>query len=312
VTQPLSPTLIEALDQRVLRYFLAVVRAGSIRGGADALHVTPSAVSRQIADLESTCGHVLLDRLTRGVAPTEAGRAVADFAQRQVEHAELLMDRLKEIDRVGRGTVTLWCGDGLIPDVLTNVLPLVLKNNPDVAVRLTSASTADILGAVVEGAADIGLAYHTPVRPDVQFFSSNRQPIIAMVPLAHRLATYQSLPLRDFASDPAVLLPRSHAVRQLLAGVEASEDFRLNAVFETVSHEAMRLFVENNLGIGFGPLYVCARGLEAGAFAGVTLSDDSLKHTEVQLFGKAGRRMPSAVNTVLQALTENLRAFSSA
>lgn len=307
--QPISPSLIEVLDQRVLRYFLAVVRAGSIRGGADALHVTPSTISRQITELEAICGHILLVRLTRGVAATEAGRAVADFAQRQLDHVELLMDRLTEIDRVGQGTVSLWCGDGVIPDLLTNTLPRLMKDYPEIAVRLTSASTDEIVSAVEDGTADVGVAYHAPVRADVQVFRQMPQPIVAILPVDHRFANHSVISLRDLAREPSALYPRSHAVRQLLAQVEATENFRLNGSFETGSNEAMRLFVRNRLGISFCPVYACAQELRDGTLAGVKLADKCLQGTAAQLLVKAGRRLPSPVETLLQVLSENLKAF---
>ncbi|MEH3065637.1 MAG: LysR family transcriptional regulator [Methylobacterium radiotolerans] len=54
------------------------------------LNVAASAVSRQIIELEAQVGETLLERLPRGVVPTEAGRLVAEHAQRQADEAALL------------------------------------------------------------------------------------------------------------------------------------------------------------------------------------------------------------------------------
>ncbi len=68
------------MNDHVLRCFPRDRRAGSIRGAAEALHVAPFAISRQIAELEAALGMALLDRLPRGLVPTEAGRAAAEQA----------------------------------------------------------------------------------------------------------------------------------------------------------------------------------------------------------------------------------------
>ena len=66
-----TPTL------RQLRTFLAVVEAGSVSGGARALHLTQPAASQQLRDLERTLSVRLLDRAGGKVIPTAAGQALA-------------------------------------------------------------------------------------------------------------------------------------------------------------------------------------------------------------------------------------------
>ncbi|MFM0327986.1 LysR family transcriptional regulator, partial [Caballeronia glebae] len=278
---------------------------------AEALHVTPSAVSRQISILESTCGHVLLERLTRGVAPTEAGRVVAEFAQRQVQHAELLLDRLRTIDGVRQATIRLWCGDGLIGDLLLNGLPPVLKENPHIAIRLVSSTTDAILEAVSEGVADIGLAYHTPAHPDVEAYRESQQPVVAIVSSSHRFVGKKSMRLKQFEFEPAALHPRGHAVRELLGRVEAQQDFRLRTSFETVSHEAMRLFVRTGLGVTFAPAYVCENESLQKSLAVVPLAEPVLTDASVQLLVKAGRKLPETVEALALSLARKMKAFAS-
>ena len=65
------------LDFRQLKYFVEVAEAGSISGGAQALNMSQPPLSKKIQDLEQVLGVTLLERNTRGVSLTEAGRSVS-------------------------------------------------------------------------------------------------------------------------------------------------------------------------------------------------------------------------------------------
>ncbi|MFC9550233.1 LysR family transcriptional regulator, partial [Rhodococcus sp. NPDC056960] len=69
------------IDPRRLRYLLAVARAGGILAAADELHMTPSAVSQQIARLERETGQVLMTRTPQGSVLTQEGTLLAEAAQ---------------------------------------------------------------------------------------------------------------------------------------------------------------------------------------------------------------------------------------
>ncbi|GAA3352367.1 LysR family transcriptional regulator [Streptomyces antimycoticus] len=70
------------IDARKLAVLLAVHRAGGVLAAADVLHLTPSAVSQQIARLEDAVGVTVLDRQPRGAVLTQAGRVLAEAAER--------------------------------------------------------------------------------------------------------------------------------------------------------------------------------------------------------------------------------------
>ena len=65
-----------------LKVFLAVAQAGSVSRGAETLHISQPAVTREIRDLEASLGLALFDRHPRGVKPTEGGQRLLQFAER--------------------------------------------------------------------------------------------------------------------------------------------------------------------------------------------------------------------------------------
>ncbi|MGA2292869.1 MAG: LysR family transcriptional regulator [Bradyrhizobium sp.] len=298
------------MNDRMLKYFLATVRAGSVRAAAEHLNVAASAVSRQIIEMETAVGQPLLERGPRGVVPTEAGRAVAEHAQRQADEMLVLADRLRRLQGVEEGTVRIFCGGGFLVDLLDQGLAAFAADYPGITFKVTSSTTDGILAAVAQGEADIGMAYNPPAHPDVRSVVSARQPILAVLPIHHPMRpTAGPVPLRTFASEPAALLPMDHGVRQLQGRVEAAGDFRLIARLESGSFELHRRFIEAGLGIGFLPRFVIAGELKAGTLRAVPLQDTLLSEVRSHLLLRSGRRLPEATRRLLDHLAQRLSAF---
>jgi DNA-binding transcriptional LysR family regulator len=285
----------DMMNDRALRYFLAVVRAGSIRGAAEALNVAASAVSRQVADLEAECGTPLLERLPRGVLPTEAGRIVAEHAQRQADDTALLGDRLLRLRGVQAGMVRLCCGAGFLTDLLDNALAGFSETHPGITYRVTLGGTDRILSAVADGEVDIGLAYNPPAQSGLRSMASARQPLAAILRPDHPLArNRRPLGLRAFADIPCAVLPADHGVRRLLGRVEADGDFRLTVRLETGSIELQRRFVLAGMGVTFLPGFAASTELNLGNLVAVLLADMLLAQATTYLLVRAGRRLPEA------------------
>ena len=97
-----------------LRYFNEVARLGSIRKAADRLHVAPSAVSRQIAQLEHEVDAILFERSKGGVQLTVAGEVLARHSHgifRDLDRARTGIDELRGLRR---GEVNLWVIEGIV------------------------------------------------------------------------------------------------------------------------------------------------------------------------------------------------------
>ncbi|WP_245215908.1 LysR family transcriptional regulator [Pararoseomonas baculiformis] len=296
------------MNDRALRYFLAVIRAGSIRGAAEALNLAASAVSRQVAELEAECGVALLERLPRGIRPTEAGRIVTAHALRQAEDSALLAESLQRLRGMRQGRVRLHCGDGFLPDLMENGLAAFAEAHPGLSFQVALGTTDAILAALAEGEAELGLAYNPPAHPALRSLALSRQPLAAILPAAHPLAG-DPRPLRDFASLPAALLPPDHGVRRLLGRVEADGGFRLPPRLESASFEMHRRFVLAGLGVAFLPRFAAAREITDGTLVAVPLADPILAEASAHLLARASGRLPEAAERMADWLIAHLRAL---
>jgi DNA-binding transcriptional LysR family regulator len=152
------------MDTELARTFLTVIAAGNFVEAAHRLHVTQSTVSSRIQRLEESLGAVLFVRNKAGTTLTAAGRQFqrhAALLTRTVEQARQEMGIVSGF----AATITVGGRIGLWEDLLSRWLPLFASLSPEVAVRAIIGFEEDLMQALVEGRADIGVMYTPQSRP---------------------------------------------------------------------------------------------------------------------------------------------------
>jgi DNA-binding transcriptional LysR family regulator len=203
---PLGELLIDAHRLAVLR---EVAHAGSFAGAAAVLHHTPSAVSQQIAALERSAGVALVQRSTRGVTLTDAGRVL--LATADAIHAELQIAaqqlRASQADGPQALTVVTFpsAGEPLLAPALT-----AAAGQP-AEVTVIEAEPDEALGSIRDGQADLALVYHfhTPEPPRAWPAAAGPGTYTALVadhlrllvPAGHPLAGRPAVSLAEFAGE---------------------------------------------------------------------------------------------------------------
>ena len=309
--RPISLTLAD-LDSRLLRYFLAVVREGSIRKAAESQNVAASAISRQLSDLEARLGLQLLERVPRGVIPTEAGHAVAAHARQQADDGEQLVDYLRQLHGLRQGAVRIACGEGFVGDLVENGLPIFFAAHPNARLQMNPGGTAEILASVAEDRSDVGLAYNPQAHPGVRSAAIAKQPLCAMMSPDHPSAPTGAAPLASFARHPAALLSASHGIRQLIGRVEADEGFHLTVSAETGSIDMARQLATHARLLTFLPEFAAASELASGRLLALPLTNPLLSHASAHLIVRARRRLPGMVDRLVTSLVGGMRAFQGA
>jgi DNA-binding transcriptional LysR family regulator len=205
---PLGELLIDAHRLAVLR---EVARAGSFAGAAAALHHTPSAVSQQIAALERGAGATLVERSTRGVTLTDAGRIL--LATADAIHAELqaATRQLRALDADGPQALTVVTFPSAGEPLLAPALSAMTAAGSPVEITVIEAEPDEALGSVRDGRADLALVYHfhTPAPPRAWPAAAGPGaylPLMAdqlrlLVPAGHPLASRPAVSLAGFAGE---------------------------------------------------------------------------------------------------------------
>ena len=147
------------LQYRQLRYFVAVVEAGSISRAAATVHVAQPALSQQIADLEERVGISLLLRTPRGVKPTPAGDAFYQEAAAILQRMGQLSGLLREATGQVQGTVRLGLVASLAPTLVGLVFEHFRSELPDVNLVCSDGNSEALSARVQAHAIDLALAF---------------------------------------------------------------------------------------------------------------------------------------------------------
>ncbi len=172
-------------DRRIL-YFFEAVRLGSVRAAADFLNVAPSAVSRQIAQLELELGSPLLERHRRGVKPTEAGDKVLAYYRQRLTQQEVLLDSIQALRGLHSGSVTLVSGEGFL-ESLAQPLAKFSALYPRIELIVNVCGSNEVIRQLVEDEAHIGLVFNPAADPKIRSHAHQRKPVCVVTAPDHPL-----------------------------------------------------------------------------------------------------------------------------
>ncbi|MGW8375001.1 LysR family transcriptional regulator [Streptomyces sp. ODS28] len=194
------------IDPRRLRILRAAADHRTVTAAAAALHLTPSAVSQQLAALEQETGHVLLTRSGRGVQLTAAGELLLIHTNAVLAQLERAEADLAAYADGSAGEVTVAAFATGIAEVLAPALAHLRAERPGIRLRVRDAEGDEALPMLLDGEADLALAveYRGAPREDDQRLARvglYAEPFDAVLPAAHPLAGEPHVELASLSCD---------------------------------------------------------------------------------------------------------------
>ncbi|MEJ2867066.1 LysR family transcriptional regulator [Actinomycetospora sp. OC33-EN08] len=244
---------------RDLRYFVAVVDAGSFTSAAAALFVSQPALSKQVRALETRLGVRLLDRGPGGLTLTAEGEALLPHARRLVTDWARARD---DVRRAGTApTLVVGMQTTVGRDLTRRLLAATRERGHRLQVRLISWS--DPSAGLADGTTDVAFVWLPLVAGDLEARVLLREPRRVALPADHPLAARPTLAPADLADEPFVALPRSAGpLREFwLGGVARSiaveADTAEGAIEAVASGSGVALIAEGNARLLARPDVVC-------------------------------------------------------
>lgn len=298
------------IDDRWIAYLFEAVQSGSVRAAADKLDVNPSAVSRQISQLEGRLGVSLIERHNKGVRATEAGLVLLEYHSRRKSDQADTLARVGELQNLRRGNVSLALGEGFLGLVGQGALSRFWQAYPQISMQTDVVGTNDVVRMLIEDSVHIGMLYNPPREARLRSHVAVRQPVAIIVGAGHPLASATApLGFEDLRGHRVAQLQHAFGIRQILDTVEEIERIRLPKTLTTSSIAAMKDFVEHSGGVALLPGFTVAREIAEGRFVEIA-TRYALLDGHAHVVTRAGRELPLIAKNLLRFLIGELQALA--
>ncbi|HEX3487588.1 MAG TPA: LysR family transcriptional regulator [Micropepsaceae bacterium] len=196
-----------------LRLFLVVLEEGSLRRAAERLHISQSAVTRQLQSLELDLGGRVLERTSTGVRPTNGGHALAERAKTLLADYDSTMAEARRLVRGESERLRIGYIASAAEEYLGPALAVLRRAYPKLKVKMLDQTPGEMIAALRQGKIDLALTLHGADLLSRDFYARKLATVRSLValPVSHRLATEKQVSLSQLkdetfvrASDDAV------------------------------------------------------------------------------------------------------------
>jgi DNA-binding transcriptional LysR family regulator len=288
-------------DLADLRLFAAVLEAGSITGGAARRNLALAAASTRVRNMEAALGTPLLVREPHGVAPTPAGRTLLQHARILLRQAARMHGDLGQYADGIRGQVRLLSNTNALCEFLPEALSAFLATHPTVNIDLEERLSDEIVAAVADGTADIGIVAATVPLAGLETLPFRTDRFVVAVAPGHPLASARRRAFAELLDCDFVGLDRASALQRFLADKAERLGRHLKLRVQLRSFDAVCRFVECNVGIGVVPATTARRLGRAMAIRRVELTDNWAAR-ELKICLRRGEELPAYARQLVQHL----------
>ena len=278
-----------------LKLFCAIAQSGSITKGANECSLALSAASRRISELEETVGLTLLDRSAKGVTLTQAGHAVMQHALRLFQGFEQFSNELGEYAKGIKGHVRLWANMSALTEFLPTSLAGFLKAHPDIQVEVEEQISGDIVKALLDGIADIGVFADGTPTAGLETHIIGQDELVVVCSKSHSIKNRKSISFEECLDYDFVGLNRGSSLLELTSRQAERLSKQMRLRIQVRSYDAMCQMIAVNLGVGILPLQACAPQIKAMDLKVVRLEDAWAKRNLLLATKEHGRQSPASI-----------------
>jgi DNA-binding transcriptional LysR family regulator len=291
------------VELRRLEYFVAVAEELSFTKAAKRLSMAQSPVSLQVQKLERELGVPLLQRTTRSVELTAAGQILYEEATELLAAAKRAAEHTRQAGQGSMGRLTLAFGGAATYDLMPQLVSAYAQRYPNVnlEVRSEMPDPGQVAG-LLDGSISVGLLWSPVLAEGLVVEVLLDEPLVALLPVSHPLATRSSLNLADLQGEEFITYPSSppSAVYQTVAAACQQAGFIPKVRHEVAETASLVTLVAVGLGVA-----VCPASVRHLRIAGVT--HRAIRGTDVTIsLALAYRR--GTVSPVIRGYLEVARA----
>ena len=295
-----------------LVYFNEVARAGSVRGAAERLHVSPSAISRMIAKLEHRFQAELFERQVKGMRMTAAGRILLQHIGGIVSQLGGAQHQIDASKGVRRGGDALPCMEGIVQQIVPNFLTAFHRQHPNVTFSVNTGTADQTTEALLGDLVDIGITFNIQKHAGIEIIREIRQPLYALAAPAHPLATRRRVSLRELGRFPMAMVDPNFGARQILERALRAKRIEASVLLTTNSLALAYGMVLTGSAVTVSSPFAARRALSPGELVALPVSDKVLSTSTVTVCKRKGRRLSPAAKELVEFIDREIDATVAA
>jgi len=280
------------MDIKHLEYFVEVARHKSFSKAAIISHVSQSAISKMIKDLETELGTSLFNRTSKYVQLTDTGIIFLDQAQQVVVMFHNLTTDFENKIKIAKGKISIGIPPITSSTIFAEMLGEFKRKYPHIEINLSEYGSKKVALAIQDGTLDTGVIC---IAPDNHYFDSlsiSNDTLCVIVSSQNPISKLPSIELASLSNEFFVLYSQDFSLHNEIINHCKNVGFSPNVIFETSQRDLMTQMVAANLGIAFLPSAVC-RELDTNRIVSVPLTQPEITHN-MSIVWKKGRSMSHA------------------
>lgn len=290
-----------------LRLFVNVAESASLTSGASSSALSLAAASTRIKNLEAALGAQLLYRTRRGVAPTPAGDALLQHARLILSQVQHLGADLQQFSKGVKGHVRIFANTTAVAEFLPRALGEFLAEHPAVDIDMREFPSADIVRAVHEGKADIGIVAGHVGTTGLETLPYYRDRLMLAVPRGHPLARRRSVAFSEALPYDFIGLGPGSAMHSFISRIARDRGWNLRLRIHVGNYDAMCRLIGSGVGIGLVAESAGRRHARTSSISLLGLVDDwSVQPLKICVRELAS--LPGLARELVHLLVEQARA----
>ena len=287
------------MDLRQLEIIRAIADSGSFTAAGEKLHVSQSAISRQILLLEDELGEPVFHRIGRRIRITPAGESLLQLSNRVFQDLSDTVSAISDKQESLRGTMRLVGGMTVCLYVFPALLAEVRRAHPNLDLKITVGSAERSIAMLRSGAGDLGLITLPVEASDLVSVPVLREELLLITYPAHPLAEKRQITPADLTRQPFILFETGSITRRIVEQFFMRERIEPEIVMETENVEIIKAMVRHGLGISIIPWQAAADDVRTKQLFCTRVAGQALHRETGWLYPKMSR-LPRTVTEVIK------------
>jgi len=287
------------MDTRQLDMFRTVAEEGAFTAAAQRLHISQSAVSRQLKLLEDELGTLLFHRTGRGVTLTREGEMLLTAANRIAVEMQEVVSQISETKELRRGLLSIGGGMTVCLYILPKLLRKFRAQYKEVDLRVTTGTTANVLQMLRNREIELALLTLPIIAADLEIIPVLKEEMVVVTAGKNPLTRERTVDARALGRQPLILFESGSNTRKVVDEFLLREGVPSNVIMETENVEIIKTMVASGLGATIIPFAAIAHEVKSGRFGWARLRGGRIYRETGWVLMKSDYQ-PRAVSEVLR------------